>query len=74
MNFSMIKARRTKKLIFDNNKGLIIDGSWNNFPEDTVRGAPNLDGASFLNLLIESRRPLEVFIVLKFSEASSNAR
>jgi hypothetical protein len=58
MNFSLIKVRRTKKLIFDNNKGLIIDGSWNNFPEDTVTGAPNSDGESFLNLLIESRRPL----------------
>jgi hypothetical protein len=69
MNFSMIKVRRIKKLIFDNNKGLIIDGSRNNFPEDIVTGAPNPDGASFLNLLIESRRPLEVFIVLKFSEA-----
>lgn len=69
MNFSMIKVRRIKKLIFDNNKGLIIDGSRNNFPEDIVTGALNPDEASFLNLLIECRRPLEVFIVLKFSEA-----
>jgi hypothetical protein len=58
----------------DSNKGLIIDGTWNNFPEDSVAGAPNPDGASFSNLLIESRRPPEVFIVLKCSELSSIAR
>jgi len=58
----------------DSNKGLIIDGTWNNFPEDSVAGAPNPDGASFSNLLIESRRPPEVFIVLKCSEPSSIER
>lgn len=62
------------KLIQDSNKGLIIDGTWNNFPEETITGAPNPDGASFANLLIESRRPPEIFIILKCSELSSVAR
>jgi hypothetical protein len=58
----------------ESNKGLIIDGTWNNFPEDTISGAPNPDGASYANLLIESRRPPEIFIILKCSEPSSVAR
>ena len=66
--------RELLKLILDSQQGLIIDGTWNAFKEETISNAPNPDGASFATLLIESRRPPEIVIVLKCSENSSISR
>jgi hypothetical protein len=55
----------------DASKGLIIDGTWNNF-EDGI--TETLDGAGFVQLLADARRPSEVVVVLKCSEKSSTER
>jgi len=47
---------------------LIIDGTWNNFPEDTVLAA---DGGGFANLLIEARIAPELVIILKCKEPAA---
>lgn len=55
----------------DASKGLIIDGTWNNFEEGITE---TLDGAAFVQLLADARRPAEVVVVLKCSEKSSTER
>ena len=53
------------KMILESNKGLIMDGTWNGFQEDQVVAG---EGATFANLLIESRRAPELVLILKCSE------
>jgi hypothetical protein len=50
---------------------VVIDGTWNGFPEETVLA---VDGAGYANLLFESRRAPEVVIVLKCKEENSFKR
>jgi hypothetical protein len=63
--------REILRQILDANKGLIIDGTWNGFPEETVQAA---DAAGFANLLIESRVAPELVITLKCKEEAAFAR
>jgi len=53
------------RMILDANKGLVIDGTWNGFPEETVLA---LDGAAFATLLTEARVAPELVIILKCKE------
>ena len=57
--------REILRMILDANKGLIIDGTWNGFPEETVLA---VDGAGFANLLIEARVAPELVVILKCKE------
>jgi len=56
------------RMILDANKGLIIDGTWNGFPEETVLAA---DGGAFANLLTEARVAPELVVVLKCKEQAA---
>lgn len=56
------------KMIIDAKKGLIIDGTWNGFEEDQVVAG---EGAAFAQLLIDSRRAPELFIILKCNEQNA---
>lgn len=56
------------KLICPSEKSLIIDGTWNNFPEEAVTA---VDAAGFAGLLIESRRVPELVIMLKCDEQNA---
>lgn len=56
------------QLILESQKGQIIDGTWNNFPEDAVMA---LDGAAYANLLYDSRRAPELVVVLKCKEQAA---
>jgi adenylate/nucleoside-diphosphate kinase len=64
--------RTLMKLITDASKGLVIDGSWTAFGEDS--GVTAVDAAGFAGLLIESRRAPELVIMLKCEEASAFER
>lgn len=55
------------KMIFDSNKGLVIDGSWRDLPEGAV-------GQSLQDLLFESRRVPEIVVILKCKEANTFSR
>jgi hypothetical protein len=57
--------------VLDCNKGLVIDGTWNKFsPElENTLVANNFD--PYCDLLINSRRVPEVFIILKCDEANT---
>ena len=59
------------KMSMDANKGLIVDGTWNGFAEDSTIPA---DGPGYANLLIDSRRSPEVVIVLNCKEQESFKR
>ena len=60
--------REALRSVFDRNKGLVIDGTWNGFPEETILA---LDGAAYANLLTESRICPEMIIILKCKEAAA---
>ena len=60
-----------KEIFKDSSRGLIIDGTWNNFAEDQVLAT---DGGPFINLLLEARRPPEMVVVLKCSDESAKKR
>jgi flagellar biosynthesis GTPase FlhF len=61
-----------KKLI-QASKGLVIDGTWSGFGEES--NVPSKDnGGAFANLLIESRRVPEIVIVLKCKEDAAFKR
>ena len=59
------------KLILNSSKGLVIDGTWNGFPEEAVTAT---DGAGYANLLTESRRAPELVVVLKCKEPAAFER
>lgn len=63
--------RELLKMILDSSKGLVIDGTWNGFPEEAVTAT---DGAGYANLLTESRRAPELVVVLKCKEAAAFER
>ena len=52
------------KMILDSNKGLVIDGTWTDLPEDAV-------SQSLQDLLFESRRVPEIVILLRCKEKST---
>jgi YHS domain-containing protein len=53
------------KMCFAGSQGLVIDGTWNGFPEEQVQ---HVDGAAFANLLFESRRVPETVVILRCKE------
>ena len=55
-------------MICPSDKALIIDGTWNGFPDDAVSA---LDAAGFSGLLTDSRRVPELVIMLKCEEQSA---
>lgn len=59
------------KLICNKDKGLIIDGTWTGFPEETVTA---VDPAGFANLLYESRRAPELVVILRCEESTAFTR
>jgi adenylate/nucleoside-diphosphate kinase len=60
--------RELLKLICNKDKGLIVDGTWSGFPEETVAA---VDPAGFANLLYESRRAPELVVILRCEEATA---
>lgn len=60
--------REVMKKILDSSKGLVIDGTWADLPEDSGIGQPLQD------LLFESRRMPEIVILLKCKEQSTFKR
>ena len=56
------------KMICPSDKSLIIDGTWNNFPEESVLA---LEAGAFAALLTDSRRVPEIVIMLKCEEQAS---
>jgi hypothetical protein len=56
-------------MIIDAKQGLVIDGTWNGFAEDS--GVPSQGGEAYANLLCESRRAPEMVIVLKCKEQAA---
>ena len=61
-----------RKVFDDTSRGLIIDGTWNNFAEEL--GVTATEGGAFINLLTEARRPPEIVVVLKCNEKSAKDR
>lgn len=59
--------REVMKMIFDSNKGYVIDGCWRELPEGAV-------GQNLQDLLFESRRVPEIVIILKCKEAQTFKR
>jgi hypothetical protein len=57
------------KAIVPAKEGLIIDGTWSGFTEDS--GVASTGGEAYATLLLNSRRPPEMVIVLKCSEEKS---
>jgi hypothetical protein len=57
--------------ILESQKGLIIDGTWNGFPEDLLTST---EGGAFGRLLTDSRRAPELVIVLRNNENSAFKR
>ena len=55
-------------MVCPSDKALIIDGTWNGFPDDAVSA---LDAAGFSGLLTDSRRVPELVIMLKCEEQSA---
>ena len=53
------------KMVCPSDKALIIDGTWDGFPDDVVSA---LDAAGFSGLLTDSRRVPELVIMLKCEE------
>lgn len=60
-----------RKVFADTSKSLLIDGTWNGFPEELVTVT---DGAGFIQLLADSRRIPEVIIALSCSEKKAVER
>ena len=56
------------KMIISASKGLVIDGTWNGFPEEAVLA---LDGTAFATLLLEARVAPELVILLKCKEQAA---
>lgn len=56
------------KIICPSEKSLIIDGTWNGFPEDAVSA---VDAGAFAALITDSRRVPELVIMLKCEEQSA---
>lgn len=56
--------REVLQMILDSGKGLVIDGTWTDLPEDTV-------GQSLQDLLVESRRVPEIIVMLQCKEQST---
>jgi adenylate/nucleoside-diphosphate kinase len=63
--------RELLKMVCKKDKGLIVDGTWGGFPEETVAA---VDAAGFANLLYESRRAPELVVILRCEEATAFAR
>lgn len=59
-----VHERQVMKMIYENNKGYIIDGNWRDIPEGTIN-------QTFQDLLFESRRVPEVVIILKCKEKAT---
>ena len=55
------------KMIFDSQKGYVIDGSWRELPEGAVE-------QSLQDVLLESRRVPEIIVILKCKEATTFKR
>jgi hypothetical protein len=52
------------KAVIESKKGLIMDGNWTTIPEDAV-------SAPFMDLLKDSRRMPEMFIILRCKEETT---
>lgn len=57
--------------ILDSSKGLIVDGTWNGFPEEAVTA---VEGGQYAKMLCDARRAPELVIVLKCQEAAAFKR
>lgn len=63
--------RELMKMVCKKDQGLIVDGTWGGFLEDTVQDPGS---AAFANLLYESRRAPELVVILRCEEATAFAR
>jgi hypothetical protein len=57
------------KKIVPAKEGLVMDGTWGGFAEDS--GVTSATGEAYANLLLDARRPPEMVVVLKCSEEKS---
>ena len=63
--------RELVRLALQAEGGLVVDGTWNGFPEESVLA---VDGAGYANLLTEARRVPELVVILNCKEEASFKR
>ena len=66
-----VNERTLIRTILESQKGLVIDGTWNGFPEDKVTA---VEGGAYGRMLTDSRRAPEIVIVLRANENSAFKR